>query len=319
MPIDADDLPDWAVRLYDEYLRRPDLIRLATWTRLERRPAGHLVETHQHYDDRKLTAIAEAQAAGRVRPGDPFDLMALVIAMSMAWSPVSNVYAANNQEPDDVHDQRRALLRDCVRRATVPSDKDRPGPLTTARPSVASRSGLTTVRRGATVSWMVEAIPTRSRASRRRRRAVVPVGAALGVPVLWCCRRPSRGGSSAQSTEAQLDRDLAGERWPGGGLPAVGSGSRHDCAYWRSRPGRSMRRRRILAWTVPNGPIRYAFVDPPASASYPGEPDLSANAGLDGGSLPWAGPRRGWRRPAHRIAGTAGLLAGVRPCSGWVA
>ncbi|MDX3089816.1 MULTISPECIES: TetR family transcriptional regulator [Streptomyces] len=120
VPIDADDLPGWAVRLYDEYLRRPDLIRLATWTRLERRPAGHLVETHEQYDDRKLAAIAEAQAAGRVRPGDPFDLMALVIAMSMAWSPVSNVYAADDQEPEDAHERRRALLRDCVRRAVTP-------------------------------------------------------------------------------------------------------------------------------------------------------------------------------------------------------
>ncbi|MEU7611420.1 TetR family transcriptional regulator [Micromonospora sp. NPDC049204] len=126
VPIDADDLADWAVRLYDEYLRRPDLIRLATWTRLERRPAGHLVETHEHYDDRKLTAIADAQAAGRIRTGDPFDIMALVIAMSMAWSPVSNVYAASRQEPDDVHDHRRALLRDCVRRAMVPSDQGHP-------------------------------------------------------------------------------------------------------------------------------------------------------------------------------------------------
>lgn len=119
VPIDADDLAEWAVRLYDEYLRRPDLIRLATWIRLERQPAGHLVETHQHYDDRKLTAITEAQAAGRVRAGDPFDIMAMVIAMSMAWSPVSNVYAASSQEPDDVHDQRRALLRDCVQSATA--------------------------------------------------------------------------------------------------------------------------------------------------------------------------------------------------------
>jgi AcrR family transcriptional regulator len=119
VPLDADDLPDWAVRLYDEYLRRPDLIRLATWTRLERRPAGHLVETHEHYDDRKLAAIAEAQAAGRVRRGDPFDLMAMVIAMSMAWSPVSNVYAASDHEPDEVHERRRALLRDCVRRAVA--------------------------------------------------------------------------------------------------------------------------------------------------------------------------------------------------------
>jgi AcrR family transcriptional regulator len=122
VPIDADDLPGWAVRLYDEYLRRPDLIRLATWTRLERRPAGHLVETHEHYDDRKLAAIAEAQTAGRIRPGDPFDLMAMVIAMSMAWSPVSNVYAASDQEPDAVHDRRRALLRDCVRAAVTVAD-----------------------------------------------------------------------------------------------------------------------------------------------------------------------------------------------------
>ena len=117
VPIDADDLADWAVRLYDEYLHRPDLIRLATWTRLERRPTGHLVEAHPSYEDHKLTAIAEAQAAGRVRAGDAFDIMAMVIAMSMAWSPVSNVYAASGHEPSDVHDQRRALLRDCVRRA----------------------------------------------------------------------------------------------------------------------------------------------------------------------------------------------------------
>ncbi|MFC8084441.1 TetR family transcriptional regulator [Streptomyces sp. NPDC057340] len=120
VPIDADDLADWAVRLYDEYLRRPDLIRLATWARLERRPAGHLVEDADRRDDAKLRAIAEAQAAGRVRPGDPFDVLALVIAMSMAWSPVSNVYAATADEPEDAHERRRALLRDAVRRATSP-------------------------------------------------------------------------------------------------------------------------------------------------------------------------------------------------------
>ncbi|WP_399886297.1 TetR family transcriptional regulator [Streptomyces sp. BBFR51] len=120
VPIDADDLADWAVRLYDEYLRRPDLIRLATWARLERRPAGHLVDDADRRDDAKLRAIAEAQAAGRVRPGDPFDVLAVVIAMSMAWSPVSNVYAATADEPAQTHERRRALLRDAVRRATSP-------------------------------------------------------------------------------------------------------------------------------------------------------------------------------------------------------
>ncbi|OLT01270.1 TetR family transcriptional regulator [Pseudonocardia sp. CNS-004] len=119
VPIDATDLADWAVRLYDEYLRRPDLIRLATWTRLERRPAGHLVDDAHRLDDHKLRAIADAQAAGVVAPGDPFDVMAMVIAMSMAWSPVSNVYAATADEPADVHEQRRALLRESVRRAVM--------------------------------------------------------------------------------------------------------------------------------------------------------------------------------------------------------
>lgn len=125
VPIDAGDpgdLADWAVRLYDEYLARPDLIRLATWARLERRPAGHLVEEHERLDQRKLRVIAEAQEAGLVRQGNPFDLMAMVIAMSMAWSPVSNVYAATAEEPAEVHEQRRALLRESVRRATAPAD-----------------------------------------------------------------------------------------------------------------------------------------------------------------------------------------------------
>ncbi|WP_028924334.1 TetR family transcriptional regulator [Pseudonocardia acaciae] len=120
VPIDASDLADWAVRLYDEYLRRPDLIRLATWARLERRPAGHLVEEADRLDDHKLRAIAAAQAEGTVRPGDPFDVMALVIAMSMAWSPVSNVYAATAEEPAELHERRRALLRESVLRAMVP-------------------------------------------------------------------------------------------------------------------------------------------------------------------------------------------------------
>ncbi|GAB3672484.1 TetR family transcriptional regulator [Saccharopolyspora tripterygii] len=113
------DLADWAVRLYDDYLLRPDLIRLATWSRMERRPQGHLLADADHRNDHKVSAIADAQAAGDVVPGDPFDVMALVIAMSMAWSPVSNVYAASADEPDEVHERRRELLRETVRRAVM--------------------------------------------------------------------------------------------------------------------------------------------------------------------------------------------------------
>jgi AcrR family transcriptional regulator len=118
VPLDADDLPGWAVGMYDENLRHPEMVRLMAWLRLERRTAGRLSDSSDHGP--KLAAIARAQAAGRVRPGDPFDLMTLVIAMSFAGSPASGVYAATADEPAADHDRRRALLRDCVQRAVAP-------------------------------------------------------------------------------------------------------------------------------------------------------------------------------------------------------
>jgi AcrR family transcriptional regulator len=118
VPFDATDLPGWAVGMYDENLRHPDLVRLMAWLRLERRPAGRLSDNRD--DEPKLTAITRAQAAGRVRPGDPFDLITLVIAMAFAWSPASGVYAATADEPSADHDRRRTLLRDCVQRAVAP-------------------------------------------------------------------------------------------------------------------------------------------------------------------------------------------------------
>lgn len=119
VPISPDDLADWAVRLYDEYVERPQLIRLATWARLERTPTGHLMDNDRR-EGPKLDGIASAQKSGAVAPADPFDVMAMVIAMSMAWSPVSNVYAATADEPKRVHEQRRAFLRETVRRAFAP-------------------------------------------------------------------------------------------------------------------------------------------------------------------------------------------------------
>jgi AcrR family transcriptional regulator len=121
VPIDANDVAEWAVRLYDEYLRRPDLIRLATWARMERRPTGHLVDDGDRLDEGKLDAIRAAQQSGAVAvQADPFDVMAMVIAMSMAWSPVSNVYSASASEAESEHERRREFLRTVVRRAFMP-------------------------------------------------------------------------------------------------------------------------------------------------------------------------------------------------------
>ncbi|MFF3856399.1 hypothetical protein [Micromonospora sp. NPDC002575] len=97
----------------------PQLVRLLTWLRLERQPTGALGRAADH--EPKLTEIARAQAAGRVRAGDPFDLFTLVLSMAFAWSAASVVYAATADEPDEDHDRRRTLLAACVRAAISPT------------------------------------------------------------------------------------------------------------------------------------------------------------------------------------------------------
>ncbi|WKU05397.1 TetR/AcrR family transcriptional regulator [Micromonospora sp. HUAS LYJ1] len=115
---DADDLPASAVAMYDANLRDPQLVRLLTWLRLERQPTGSLGRAADHQP--KLTAIARAQAAGRVRAGDPFDLFTLVLSMAFSWSAASIAYAATTDEPDETHERRRTLLAACVRDAISP-------------------------------------------------------------------------------------------------------------------------------------------------------------------------------------------------------
>src|SRR5699024_12117804 len=106
-PTDLDVLAPSAVRRYADSLTRPELVRLALWHRLQRRPHGLLVEENERLDEAKLNGITAAQRAGQVRRADPFDVMALVIAMSHAWSPASTVWAASPDEPERVHDARR--------------------------------------------------------------------------------------------------------------------------------------------------------------------------------------------------------------------
>jgi hypothetical protein len=69
-------------------------------------------------DTDERAAVVAAQRAGRVVAGDPSDVMALVIAMSMASSPVSDACAATAEEDAAVHAERPRFLRQAVRAAT---------------------------------------------------------------------------------------------------------------------------------------------------------------------------------------------------------
>ncbi|MBM2614136.1 TetR family transcriptional regulator [Actinoplanes sp. LDG1-06] len=115
---DAGDLPGWAVAMYDESLRRPLFARLMGWMRLEQRRVGLLFDDVDLAD--KFAAVAREQAAGRLRAGDPADLLTLIVAMADAWSATSRAYAASPDEPAADHDRRRTLLRETVQRAIAP-------------------------------------------------------------------------------------------------------------------------------------------------------------------------------------------------------
>ena len=55
--VTADDLPGYAVALYDSYLTEPELVRLASWYRLERVPTGDLLAGHAVLWEPKLDGI----------------------------------------------------------------------------------------------------------------------------------------------------------------------------------------------------------------------------------------------------------------------
>jgi AcrR family transcriptional regulator len=121
VPLVAEDLPGYAVRLYDAYLQRPELVRLTTWARLERTPAGDLFAGWEGHDKDKLAAIAAAQRSGHVIADlAPIDVHSLVIAISMTWSPASATHAVARDDAPVEHDRRKQALADTVRRAFLP-------------------------------------------------------------------------------------------------------------------------------------------------------------------------------------------------------
>lgn len=66
VPIDVDDLPGYATRLYDHRLEHPELVRLADWDRLERDGIGAKSEIARAAWAHKVKALARAQKEGKL-------------------------------------------------------------------------------------------------------------------------------------------------------------------------------------------------------------------------------------------------------------
>jgi AcrR family transcriptional regulator len=90
VPFTPEDLPGYAGRLFDFLTANPELLRLATWHRLERATSGH--ETLGLSDSYRanVASVKRARANSRsVVEFSPEDLYVFTLALASAWAPAS--------------------------------------------------------------------------------------------------------------------------------------------------------------------------------------------------------------------------------------
>jgi AcrR family transcriptional regulator len=115
IPIDADDLPRYAARLYDGAVENPAVIRFTTWYSLERGPAAQRAAAADAMNA-KVAAISEAQRRGTVTAAlAPGLVLAAVLGLASMWNQASEDLRALVPEAG-----RRQAIIDAVARIVAP-------------------------------------------------------------------------------------------------------------------------------------------------------------------------------------------------------
>ncbi|MFF2083406.1 TetR family transcriptional regulator [Nocardia sp. NPDC058176] len=115
VPFTPDDLPEYAGRIFDYCQQHPEVIRLATWHRLERAdqdPTGTLRTAHET----KLKALAAVQKQGG--PGSDFSptaLLSFVLSIALAWNPTNATSMPTSVTETESTDARRRAIVEAVR------------------------------------------------------------------------------------------------------------------------------------------------------------------------------------------------------------
>jgi AcrR family transcriptional regulator len=118
IPLDTDDLPEYAGRLYDAGLEHPAVMRFVAWYTLERGDAEPNVRPSVTKSmTEKVTAIEDAQRRGVVTDQrSAAELLALVLAIANMWQRHGEDVRGLVQEPE-----RRRVIVDAVRQLVTPS------------------------------------------------------------------------------------------------------------------------------------------------------------------------------------------------------
>jgi AcrR family transcriptional regulator len=113
VPIDADDLPGYAGRLWDRYRARPELLRLGDWDALERGGAGMQTRSVRAATAEKTAAIADGQRRGSVDPALPAAALLGILLAVCRTNPLA----------EDAQAQREAVVT-TVQRIVGVSEKN---------------------------------------------------------------------------------------------------------------------------------------------------------------------------------------------------
>lgn len=127
--LDPTDLPEYAGRVHDYFVRHPDRYRLMSWGRLEL--AGDTADTAvRDTVRRKVEQLRKAQEAGHLDTAwDPIDILVFLNQLAVAWAGQLDLMEATADQTDDPSmAARRAAVVAAVERlfpANRPTAPDR--------------------------------------------------------------------------------------------------------------------------------------------------------------------------------------------------
>ncbi len=109
VPLDPDDLPGYAAKMFDRYLAKPEILRLATWYQLERAHLEAEPKAVTEANAVKVRRIREAQRAGRISDRIPAQELIAVVGTLAMLSAIA--YPGTSIDPSRAELRRR---RDAV-------------------------------------------------------------------------------------------------------------------------------------------------------------------------------------------------------------
>lgn len=117
VPIDADDLPGYAVRLFDYHFDHPDLLRLVTWARLEGRTTPPTQAQRANSYRRRADAIKNAQQQGKVSTAfSAPQILDMIESLAVGWTTTARGLLADQRKLNRERSAYRAGIAEAVQR-----------------------------------------------------------------------------------------------------------------------------------------------------------------------------------------------------------